>query len=80
MRHGLGSENNEEPLVTWEATGRWLEHQILAMPKHDAGRSQITGQSGQFIEERDRERMKWKRRGREIEKKVHRQGTSGESL
>lgn len=63
MRHGLGSENNEEPLVAWEATGRWLERQILAMPKHDAGRSQVTDQSGQFREERDRERMKEKGRG-----------------
>lgn len=44
------------------------------MPKHDAGRSQITGQSGQLIEERDRERMKGKGRGGEIEKQVHGQG------
>lgn len=49
------------------STGRWLKHQILAMPKHNAGRSQITGQAGQFIEERDRKRMKGKegRRNRE---------------
>lgn len=33
-----------------------------------------------YRRKRQRERMKRKRRGREIEKKVHRQGTSGESL
>lgn len=34
------------------------------MPKQEAGRSQVTGQSGQFMEERNRERRKGKGEGR----------------